>query len=153
MLRSKCLRAAAQPINGGVAPGMAPTRVPRGVSRFSGVYKNKKLRSVSADNKDARAFASLAPNSRTRQWSVRGDDPAPQTLRELRERAPLPSLESLQAPRIPIRCGTGTGFGWRQVVMVETSRRKQSRAENHGRNEIDKRDAGPHQRSRALLIL
>src|SRR4029077_6237317 len=38
---SRCPHAAVQPIKGGAAPGTAPTRVHRGVIRFSGVYKNK----------------------------------------------------------------------------------------------------------------
>lgn len=36
---------------------------------------------------------------------------------------------------------------------METSRRKQPSTENRRKREINKRDAGLHQRSRALLIL
>src|ERR1051325_6422427 len=53
-------RAAAQPINGGAAPGMAPTRVHRGVIRLSGVYTKRYLRSVSAATTAASAFVDRA---------------------------------------------------------------------------------------------
>ena len=51
-----------------------------------------------------------------------------------------------------LRCGVGTQFRLHQVATVEASWREQPVAENRRGHEIDQRDAGPHQRSRALLI-
>src|SRR5260370_32404016 len=62
------------------------------------------------------------------------------------------TLDSLHALRIPTGCDTATELRLHRVGRVEASRREQASTENRSGHEIDKRDEGPHQRSRALLI-
>src|SRR5258708_28824980 len=62
------------------------------------------------------------------------------------------TLDSLHALRIPTGCDTASQLRLHRVGRVEASRREQAGTENRSGHEIDKRDEGPHQRSRALLI-
>src|SRR5258707_15872661 len=62
------------------------------------------------------------------------------------------TLDSLHALRIPTGCDTATQLRLHRVGRVEASRREQAGTENCSGGEIDKRDQGPQQRHRALVI-
>src|SRR5258708_13380002 len=62
------------------------------------------------------------------------------------------TLDSLHALRIPTSCDAAAQLRLDRGGRVEASRREQAGTENRSGHEIDKRDEGPHQRSRALLI-